>query len=87
MGASRGLVLLEVLRDGLRLAAPGLLVGALLAGGAAAAFRSQLFGLSPLDPTSFLAAGLVLLLLIILASAAPARRASGIDPMEALRSE
>jgi predicted permease len=87
MGASRGLVLLEVLRDGVRLAAPGLLVGAILSGGAATAFRAKLFGLSPLDPASFLGAGFVLFLIILLASIPPALRASGIDPMEALRSE
>jgi hypothetical protein len=87
LGAGRRTVLLGVLQDALRLAVPGLLVGALLAGVSAAAFRAQLFGLSPLDPVAFAASGAVLLLVILLASFVPARRASGIDPMNALRQE
>ena len=87
MGASRGSVLGIVLRDALRLTAPGLAVGALVAGASASAMRSMLLGVSPVDPPSFLAAGGVLLVVILLASFVPARRASGIDPMEALRSE
>lgn len=87
MGADRSAVLWEVLRDGVVLAAPGLLVGGLLAGGSAAAFRAQLYGLSPLDPVSFLGAGAILLVVILLASFFPARRASAIDPMKALKQE
>jgi predicted permease len=87
MGASRRRVLRGVLRDAVRLAVPGLMVGALLAGGVAAVSRSQLFGLSPLDPVSFGAAVGVLFLVVLLASLVPARRASGIHPMGALRQE
>jgi predicted permease len=87
LGAGRRTVLLEVLRDGLRLAVPGLLVGALLAGGSAAGFRTQLHGLSPMDPVSFVVAGSVIFLVILLASFFPARKASGIDPMNTLRQE
>lgn len=87
MGASRGGVLCIVLRDALRLTAPGLAVGALVAGASASAMRSMLLGVSPVDPPSFLAAGGVLLAVVLLASFVPARRASGIDPMEALRAE
>lgn len=87
MGASRGEVVRRVLLDALRLAAPGLAVGALLAAGTAAALRSMLLGLSPLDPVSFLSVGVLLLLVVVLAGLAPALRASGIQPMQALRAE
>jgi ABC-type antimicrobial peptide transport system permease subunit len=68
-------------------AAPGLAVGVVLSAGAAVGFRSELFGLNPLDPVSFAAAAGLLFLVILFASLVPARRASGIDPMEALRRE
>jgi predicted permease len=87
LGASCGMVIRGVLGDALRMAGPGLLVGGLLAAGTAAALRSMLLGLSPVDPISFLSAGVLLLFMVITASLAPALRASGIHPMEALRNE
>jgi ABC-type antimicrobial peptide transport system permease subunit len=87
VGASRRKVLWDVLGDAVHLAAPGLAVGVFLSAGAATAFRSELFGLSPLDPVSFGAAAALLFMVILVASLVPARRASGIDPMEALRSD
>ena len=44
-------------------------------------------GVSPFDPTSFLAAPLVLTVAAVLASVAPARRAARIDPIRVLRAE
>jgi predicted permease len=87
IGATRAQVLGAVLRDAVRLAVPGLAVGALLAVGLAAAAGNILLGVSPADPISLGTAGGLLLLVILLASLVPARRASGIDPMVALRSE
>ena len=87
MGATRGAVMRGVFADALRMAGPGLLVGGLLAAGTAAALRSMLLGLSPVDPVSFLSVGALLLFVVITASLAPALRASGIHPMEALRKE
>jgi hypothetical protein len=87
LGATRGVVIRSVFGDALRLAAPGLLVGGLLAAGTAAALRSLLLGLSPVDPISFLSAGVLLLFVVITSSLGPALRASGIHPMEALRKE
>jgi len=87
IGATRAQVLGAVLRDAVRLAVPGLAVGALLAVGMAAAAGNILLGVSPADPLSLGAAAGLLLLVILLASLVPARRASGIDPMVALRSE
>lgn len=87
IGATRAQVLGGVLRDAVRLAAPGLAVGAVLAVGAATVMRSLLLGVSPIDPVSLGSALLVLLTVVVLASLVPARRASGIDPMVALRRE
>lgn len=87
IGATRAQVLGAVLRDAVRLAVPGLAVGALLAVGLAAAAGNILLGVSPADPISLASAAGLLLLVILLASLVPARRASGIDPMVALRSE
>jgi predicted permease len=87
LGATRGVVIRGVLGDALRMAGPGLLVGGLLAAGTAAALRSTFLGLSPVDPVSFLSAGVLLLFVVITSSLGPARRASGIHPMEALRRE
>ncbi len=87
LGATQGEVALRVLGDTLRLSAPGMAMGALIAAGVAAAMRSMLLGLSPLDPVSFLAAAGLLIMVILLASLAPALRASGIHPVDALRPE
>jgi predicted permease len=87
LGASRPQVLGAVLRDAVRLAVPGLAAGALLAAGLGIGMRSLLLGVSPADPISFGCAAGMLFLVVLLASLVPARRASGIDPMAALRSE
>jgi predicted permease len=87
LGATRAGVIRGVLGDALRMAGPGLLAGGLLAAGTAAALRSMLLGLSPVDPISFLSVGVLLLFVVVTASLAPALRASGIQPMEALRNE
>lgn len=87
MGATRGEITRRVLADALRLSAPGMIVGGLLAAGSAAAARSMLLGLSPLDPVSFLLAGALLLVVVLAAALGPALRASGIEPVRALKSE
>jgi predicted permease len=87
LGATREGVLRTVLSDAVRLAAPGLVIGGLLAVAAGYAMRSTLLGVSPIDPLSFGSVIGVLLLVVLLASIVPARRASGTDPMEALRCE
>ena len=87
MGATRGVVIRGVLGDAFRMAGPGLLAGGLLAAGTAMAMRSMLLGLSPVDLISFLAAGALLLFVVIASSLGPALRASAIHPMEALRKE
>jgi predicted permease len=87
LGAQRSEVLRLVLLDGLRPVLIGLLIG--LAGGATAGalIRSVLYGTSPLDPVVFVTMIGSLLLTAIVACAAPAIRASKIEPMQALRTE
>lgn len=87
MGATRGEIVRRVLADAVRLSAPGMIVGAFVAAAMASAMRSMLLGISPLDPLSFLAAGGLLLAVVILAGLGPALKASGIEPARALRSD
>jgi ABC-type lipoprotein release transport system permease subunit len=61
--------------------------GVLSAVAAATALRSLLFGIVPLDPLSFAAVAVVLLLTSALACYVPARRAASLDPLTALRHE
>jgi putative ABC transport system permease protein len=87
LGASRADVLKMILRQGVTLIAIGLIVG--LAGALALTrlLASLLFGVRPTDPVSFLAVSALLLCVGILASYLPARRATKVDPMAALRYE
>jgi len=85
VGATRGVIIRGVFGDAFRMAAPGLLVGGLLATGTAVAMRSTLLGLSPVDPISLFFVGGLLLLVVFAASLPPALKASGIQPTEALR--
>ena len=87
LGATENGVLAMVLRQGLTLAATGLVIGLL---GAAALTRltsTLLFGVTPLDPPTFVAVGAFMLLVAGAAAAIPARRATRVDPLTALRSE
>lgn len=87
MGATSEVVLRQTLLEGVRLAVPGLLFGGLATAVLAMAARAEFFGLSPLDPLSFLLCFSVLFLAVLMASYVPAKRASGIDPMKALKME
>jgi len=87
VGATRQGVMRVVLRDGVRLALPGLAIGAVLAVGIATVLTFEFPNLNPVDPLALATAAGVLFLVVLIASAVPARRASGIDPMEALRSQ
>jgi putative ABC transport system permease protein len=65
----------------------GILIGALLAGVIGRLARDLLSGVSPMDPLTYLSASLLLALVALAACYIPARRATKIDPMAALRHE
>jgi ABC-type antimicrobial peptide transport system permease subunit len=87
LGSERGGVLRLILRQGLVMALAGAALGFLFALGAARLFSGVLFQVSPLDPFAFTIAPAVILATALLASYLPARRASKVDPMVALRYE
>jgi predicted permease len=86
LGATASLVQFDVIRNTLRLAFAGIVIGFLASLGVARLIASLLFGTSPTDPPTF--GGMVILLaaVALLAGYLPARKASRIDPMVALRS-
>jgi predicted permease len=87
LGARPGAVVALVMRQGLVVAAAGLLAGGLLAIVAARAIASLLYGVTAADPFSWIAAAVVLLGASALANLVPAWRASRVAPSEALRTE
>jgi len=87
LGAQRGAVVWMVLRRVLLLAAVGLAISVPAALTASQLVKSFLFETQPNDPGTLVLAGVVLLSAAILAGYAPARRASRIDPLVALRHE
>lgn len=87
LGADRSRVLKLVLSDGMKLAAVGTVVGLLGAAAAAQLVRGLLYNVSALDPAAFIGVPAVLLSVAALAVYLPARRASGVDPIAALKSD
>jgi predicted permease len=87
LGASRGDVVGIIVRQTLVLLALGVAVGVVLALAAVRSTSSLLFGLEPNDPLTFAAASALLVTIALIASFLPARRASRVDPMVALRYE
>jgi ABC-type antimicrobial peptide transport system permease subunit len=87
LGAERGSVRWMILRESLALAAAGLLFGIPTALAGARILQSMLFGLAPTDPATITLASLAMLALAIAAGYIPARRASRVEPMTALRTE
>jgi ABC-type antimicrobial peptide transport system permease subunit len=85
LGASAWNVLKMVVGQGMLSVAIGLAAGLGLALLAARVLRSQLVGVSAHDPVTFILASLVLSLVALIASSIPARRASLLDPVLALR--
>ena len=85
LGAQRGDVLGMVLRQGMRLVALGIVAGLAVALVFGRVMRSLLFNVSPNDPLTFATITLLLSAVALLACWLPARRATKIDPIEALR--
>ena len=87
LGADRVLILGMMLRRGLLLIGVGLGIGLLAALGAEQSLKGFLYGVSPLDATTYIAVTFTLLAVGTLAALIPARRAASIEPTEALRAE
>jgi ABC-type antimicrobial peptide transport system permease subunit len=87
LGAERRDIVWMVLRDSLVLVGLGVLIGVPTALGAARLISAQLFGLTGNDPVSLIAAITVLSIVAAFAAYLPARRASRVDPLVALRYE
>jgi putative ABC transport system permease protein len=87
LGAPHRAIFRLVANGALRLLLIGGAFGGLLALGVARLLGSMFFGISPYDPVTFLAVPLVLLAVVLAASYLPARRATKVDPMVALRYE
>jgi putative ABC transport system permease protein len=87
LGASRMSILGLVLGQGLLTAAIGVSIGIVAAFAVTRTMGSLLFGLSPTDPATFAGVALLLTIVALLASYLPARRATQVDPMVALRKE
>ncbi|MBA3885346.1 MAG: FtsX-like permease family protein [Acidobacteria bacterium] len=87
LGASRGNVLRLIVGQGLRLAVVGVVIGLILTPFVTSAVTSQLYNVTPTDPLSFAGVAVFLTLTAFLASYIPARRATAVDPIIALRDE
>jgi ABC-type antimicrobial peptide transport system permease subunit len=74
-------------RSALVLTGIGVGLGLCAAGVVMQSMKSLLFGISPLDPATYIAIPLVLIASAVLASYLPARRAAAVDPVEALRAD
>jgi predicted permease len=87
LGARPGVVVSHVVRGGMGLVGVGAFVGLGLSLAGVRVVRSFLFGVNPMDPATFLAVPGVLLVVTLLAAYLPARRASRVDPVRALKAE
>jgi predicted permease len=87
LGAQRGQVVWMVLRDSLILTAIGVAIGVPLAGLVSNALASVLYGVKPYDVASYSLAVYGVVLVALIASVIPARRAANVDPLSALRAE
>ena len=87
LGAQRGQVLALVLRGGAMLTIVGIALGVAGAAAGTRVLRSMLYGVTPFDATTFAAVALLFGLVATLASYVPARRATTVDPIAALRTE
>jgi len=87
LGAQGGDVLHMVLRQGTKLALLGVVIGIVAALGLTRLMTNLLFGVTAHDPLTFVAVAALLILIALLACYIPARRATLVNPMVALRCE
>ncbi len=87
MGAARADIANGVLREGVLLAGGGLLLGGIGALTLSRALEGLLYGVSSVDPATYLLVSLVLALVAALAAWLPARRAARVNPVVALQAE
>jgi putative ABC transport system permease protein len=87
LGAKRANVLRLVVRQGMTMALIGLAIGLVGAFSLSRVLKSLLYGVSSTDPLTFAIVSVVLLAVALLACLLPARRATRVDPLVALRTE
>lgn len=87
IGAARGEVIRLILRQGLTMVGIGAGIGLALSFGASQLIRSLLYGGNALDPVTFIGVPALLTAVAALAIFVPARRAAGVDPVRAIRTE
>ena len=87
LGAHHGVVRALVLRDAMRAVLPGIAVGVALAVMLGGVLRGLLYGVGTVDVTSYVGAAVILTAVALLASWIPARRATRVDPLIAIRAE
>ncbi|HEX4210289.1 MAG TPA: FtsX-like permease family protein, partial [Candidatus Binataceae bacterium] len=87
LGSTPGQLTQLVIHKGIKTAFIGLLAGMAGASALASAMRTLLYGVAPLDPAVMIGVAVLLLAVTLIANYIPARRATRIDPMEALRQD
>ena len=87
LGAKPRNIITLVLRQGVGLAVAGILIGVALAAALSRLVEGMLFGLTPLDPTTFIVVSALLAVVALVASGIPARRATRVDPLASIRAE
>jgi putative ABC transport system permease protein len=87
LGARRGDVLQLFLRQGFKVALMGVVLGLILAVAAGRVLATLLFNVKPTDAIAFAGAALLLIMAVLIANYVPARRATRVDPLLALRNE
>ena len=87
LGAASGSVVGMVMKNGMTTVGVGVLLGAGIAVGTSRLMENLIYGVSAIDPVTFIGIPGILCLVALLATYLPARRAAAVDPMRALRSE
>ena len=87
LGSGAPQVFRLVLREGLVIVGTGVIIGLLGSYALRATLQSQLYGVEPLEPTVWLAVAALLTLVAVIACIVPARRATRVNPVVALRQE